>query len=73
MLWYIEKERKKVAKKEKVEKEQADQGVKELIDQVMRLAGEETLPATPEEKEKYFMAQVAKGEGLCAQGKKLNE
>ncbi|KAI8334581.1 MAS20 protein import receptor-domain-containing protein [Chlamydoabsidia padenii] len=64
----LKKERKKIAKKEKVEKEQADQGVKELIDQVMLLAGQETLPASPEEKEKYFMAQVAKGESLCAQG-----
>lgn len=65
----LEKERKKVAKKEKVEKEEAEQSVKDLISQVMELAGQETLPSTPEEKEKYFMAQVAKGEALCSQGK----
>ncbi|ORZ21253.1 MAS20 protein import receptor-domain-containing protein [Absidia repens] len=64
----LKKERKKVAKKEKVEKEEAEQSVKDLITQVMQLAAQETLPSTPEEKEKYFMAQVAKGEALCSQG-----
>ncbi|KAI8093488.1 MAS20 protein import receptor-domain-containing protein [Halteromyces radiatus] len=64
----LKKERKKLAKKEKVEKEQAEQGIKELIDQVVAMANAETLPTSPEEKEKYFMTQVAKGEALCTQG-----
>ncbi|ORZ19925.1 hypothetical protein BCR42DRAFT_226303 [Absidia repens] len=64
----LKKERKKIAKKEKVEKEQADKGVKDLVEHVIRLADQETFPSSPEEKEKYFMAQVAKGETFCTQG-----
>jgi import receptor subunit TOM20 len=29
---------------------------------------DDRVPTTPEEREKYFMSQVEKGEQLCAQG-----
>jgi import receptor subunit TOM20 len=29
---------------------------------------DDQVPTTPEEREKYFMSQVEKGEHLCAQG-----
>jgi import receptor subunit TOM20 len=40
-----------------------------LIETVITAAAHETYPKTPEDMEKYFMAQVAEGEGLCAKGK----
>lgn len=40
----------------------------QIIESVIEAASEETLPSTPEEKEKYFMQQVALGEGLCNKG-----
>jgi import receptor subunit TOM20 len=43
----------------------------QIIESVIEAASEETLPSTPEEKEKYFMQQVALGEGLCNQGNAL--
>jgi mitochondrial import receptor subunit TOM20 len=34
----------------------------------MTLAKDDQVPTTPEEREKYFMSQVEKGEQLCARG-----
>ncbi len=34
----------------------------------MKSVKDDQVPTTPEEREKYFMAQVEKGEALCAQG-----
>ncbi|KAI8063540.1 hypothetical protein BC940DRAFT_277672 [Gongronella butleri] len=62
------KERKKAAKKEKAQKEQAEQNVTDLIGTVLEAAKAAKFPSAPEEKEKYFMEQVAKGEALCQQG-----
>ncbi|CAO3617450.1 unnamed protein product [Cunninghamella blakesleeana] len=64
----LKRERKKLAKKEKEEKTQSEKRVKDLIEQVLAIANEEVLPTSAEEKEKYFMEQVAKGEALCTQG-----
>jgi import receptor subunit TOM20 len=36
--------------------------------EAMARAKEDRVPTTPEEREKYFMAQVEKGEQLCARG-----
>lgn len=41
-----------------------------LIERVIVECAREALPTSPEEKEAYFMENVAAGEALCAQGKK---
>lgn len=53
-------------------KEEAEaQGAKqrEEIKKAVQQAKDEGFPADLEEKEAYFMSQVAKGEALCAEGK----
>jgi import receptor subunit TOM20 len=54
-----------------VQEEQAAHGAaqRDTIKQAVQRAKEEGFPADLEEKETYFMNQVAKGEGLCAEGK----
>ena len=44
-----------------------DPPITEILEAMSR-AKEDQVPATPEEREKYFMAQVEKGEQLCARG-----
>jgi import receptor subunit TOM20 len=44
-----------------------DPPITEILEAMTR-AKEDRVPATPEEREKYFMAQVEKGEQLCARG-----
>ncbi|GLI78960.1 mitochondrial import receptor subunit tom20 [Penicillium ochrochloron] len=53
-----------------VQEEQAAHGAaqRDAIKQAVQRAKEEGFPADLEEKETYFMNQVAKGEGLCAEG-----
>jgi import receptor subunit TOM20 len=34
----------------------------------MKSVQDDQVPTTPEEREKYFMAQVEQGEALCARG-----
>lgn len=46
--------------------------VEQLVQDVLKTVSQETFPEAPEEKEKYFMEQVAAGEALCQQGL-LNE
>ena len=41
----------------------------EEIHAAMALVKDDQVPTTPEEREKYFMSQVEKGELLCARGK----
>ncbi|KAI8363871.1 hypothetical protein EDC96DRAFT_512075 [Choanephora cucurbitarum] len=67
---------KKKIKKEKIkakkEVEKAKEAVKsnalQIIERVLAAADKETMPSTPEEKEKYFMEKVAAGEALCNRG-----
>jgi import receptor subunit TOM20 len=37
----------------------------------MLLVKDDQVPTTPEEREKYFMSQVEKGEQLCARGRSI--
>ncbi|KAI8376116.1 uncharacterized protein BYT42DRAFT_546835 [Radiomyces spectabilis] len=64
----LKREKKKAAKAAKAAEVEAKQGTVKLIETVLEAASKETFPATPEEKEKYFMSQVAAGEALCNQG-----
>ncbi|KAF7724736.1 hypothetical protein EC973_000764 [Apophysomyces ossiformis] len=64
----LRRERKKVAKQAKAVEEEAKASLDQLIESVLAAVANEEFPTTPEEKEKYFMAQVAAGEGLCNQG-----
>ena len=41
----------------------------EEIHAAMVLVKDDQVPTTPEEREKYFMSQVEKGEQLCARGR----
>jgi import receptor subunit TOM20 len=43
-----------------------------LIERVIIECSRETLPTSPEEKEKYFMEHVAAGETLCGKGKSMS-
>ncbi|KAG0173416.1 hypothetical protein DFQ28_001591 [Apophysomyces sp. BC1034] len=63
----LKRERKKVAKATKVAEEQAKHSTVQLIEAVLEAASKEPLPTTPEEKEKYFMAQVGAGEAFYDQ------
>ncbi|KAG1392923.1 hypothetical protein G6F60_011788 [Rhizopus arrhizus] len=65
----IKKEKKKAEKEVKKAQEKVKLNTIQIIESVIEAASEETLPSTPEEKEKYFMQQVALGEGLCNQEK----
>ncbi|KKK20574.1 hypothetical protein P175DRAFT_0530327 [Aspergillus ochraceoroseus IBT 24754] len=53
-----------------VQEEAEAQGAmeREIIKKVVQQAKDEGFPTDLEEKEAYFMGQVAKGEGLCAEG-----
>ena len=54
------------AVKEEAEAQGAMQ--REVIKAAVQRAKDEGFPVDLEEKESYFMSQVAKGEGLCAEG-----
>lgn len=54
------------AVKEEAEAQGAMQ--RELIKKAVQQAKDEGFPTDLEEKESYFMGQVAKGESLCAEG-----
>ncbi|SAM06984.1 hypothetical protein [Absidia glauca] len=64
----LKRERKKAAKIAKASEEEDKNAKIKLIETVITAAAHETYPKTPEDMEKYFMAQVAEGEGLCAKG-----
>ncbi|ORZ24663.1 protein import receptor MAS20 [Absidia repens] len=67
----LKRERRKAAKIAKATEEEDKQVKVKLIETVITAAAKETYPSTPEEMEKYFMAQVAEGEGLCAKGEEF--
>ncbi|KAG0768786.1 hypothetical protein G6F57_004559 [Rhizopus arrhizus] len=68
----LKRERKKQTKAEKEIKKEELMTVEQLVQDVLKTVSQETFPEAPEEKEKYFMEQVAAGEALCQQGL-LNE
>lgn len=69
----IGKERKQAAKASKDAEKKAQQSKLQMIENVIVTCAREVYPETPEEKEKYFMDQVATGEELCKQGKRKDK
>jgi import receptor subunit TOM20 len=67
----LEKEKKKLQKEVKKQEEAVKSTAVQIIESVMHAAEQEPLPTTPEDKEKYFMEQVAAGESLCNRGKEI--
>ncbi|KAI9278507.1 mitochondrial outer membrane translocase complex, subunit Tom20 domain-containing protein [Phascolomyces articulosus] len=64
----LKKARKEAAKVAKQQTETSKVDTVKLIESVIIAAAQEEYPSSPEEREKYFMAQVSAGETLCAQG-----
>ncbi|KAI8061174.1 protein import receptor MAS20 [Gongronella butleri] len=64
----LKRDKKKAAKAAKETEEESKQAKIKLIEKVIVSSAQETYPKTPEDMEKYFMSQVAEGEGLCGQG-----
>jgi import receptor subunit TOM20 len=64
----LKRNNRKLAKAVKEEQDAHGAAQRDAIKQAVQRAKEEGFPADLEEKESYFMNQVAKGEGLCAEG-----
>ncbi|PLB44428.1 putative mitochondrial import receptor subunit [Aspergillus steynii IBT 23096] len=64
----LKKNNRRMARAVKEEAEAQGAMERETIKQVVQQAKDEGFPADLEEKEAYFMTQVAKGESLCAEG-----
>jgi len=64
----LKRNNRKLAKAVKEEQEAHGAAQRDAIKQAVQRAKEEGFPVDLEEKEAYFMNQVAKGEGLCAEG-----
>ncbi|KAJ5239012.1 hypothetical protein N7468_003631 [Penicillium chermesinum] len=64
----LKRNNRRVAKAVKEEAEAHGAQQREEIKKAVQRAKEEGFPVDLEEKESYFMTQVAKGEGLCAEG-----
>ncbi|CAO3608605.1 unnamed protein product [Cunninghamella blakesleeana] len=67
----LRREKRKAAKVVEATAEEDKKSKIKLIETVITQAAHETYPTTPEDLEKYFMAQVAEGEGLCAKGEEF--
>ncbi|KAI9319058.1 MAS20 protein import receptor-domain-containing protein [Dichotomocladium elegans] len=68
------KRQRKQAAKAAQESQAEDKANKiKLIENVIVAAARETYPTSPEEREKYFMNQVAEGEALCTKGPEFYE
>ncbi|KAJ5712445.1 hypothetical protein N7493_008913 [Penicillium malachiteum] len=64
----LKRNNKRLAKAVKEEAEAHGAAQREVIKQAVQNAKEEGFPTDLEEKESYFMTQVAQGEGLCQDG-----
>ncbi|KAI7907965.1 mitochondrial outer membrane translocase complex, subunit Tom20 domain-containing protein [Cokeromyces recurvatus] len=64
----LKRERKLAAKATKEAEKNEKESKLKMIENVIIECAKETLPETPEAKEKYFMEHVAAGEKLCNQG-----
>ncbi|KAF7729338.1 hypothetical protein EC973_004594 [Apophysomyces ossiformis] len=67
----LRRERKLAAKAAKVSEEEKTKSIVNLVQTVLSAAATESYPTTPEEREKYFMVQVAAGEELCGKGEEF--
>lgn len=65
----LKRERRRAARAEKEKADAANNVQRQRIEALVREAKEEGFPTDVEEKEAYFMEQVARGEALCAAGK----
>ncbi|KAJ2609189.1 mitochondrial import receptor subunit tom20 [Coemansia sp. RSA 1365] len=62
----LRRDRKKAEKKaEKISKEPLSDDVSDLALELLKTLGDEKLPESQSEKEKYFMKNLSKGEALC--------
>lgn len=68
----LKKESKRQAKAAKEEAEAHTERQKEVIKAVVLEAKEDGFPVDVEEKEAYFMSEVARGEGLSSDGESRN-
>ncbi|KAI8087048.1 mitochondrial outer membrane translocase complex, subunit Tom20 domain-containing protein [Gilbertella persicaria] len=64
----LRRERKKAVKEAKEAEKSSTESKLKLIERVIVECARENYPTSPEQKEKYFMEQVAAGEALCGQG-----
>lgn len=64
----MKRDNRRLARAVRQESEAEGMKQKEAIKQAVAEAKEEGFPTDTEEKEGYFMGQVAKGESLCADG-----
>ncbi|KAJ1939712.1 mitochondrial import receptor subunit tom20, partial [Linderina macrospora] len=64
----LQKDRKKAEKAAGKSAKTASGDVEEQANELLNRVAKEKLPATAEEKEQFFMAQVSKGETLCSAG-----
>jgi import receptor subunit TOM20 len=65
----LKRSNRRMARAEKEEAEAQGAAQREEIKKAVSRAKDEGFPTDLEEKEAYFMGQVAKGEGLCAEGR----
>lgn len=65
----LKRNNRRVAKAAKEEAEAEGAQQREVIKQAVQRAKDEGFPADLQEKEGYFMDQVAMGEGMCSDGK----
>jgi len=64
----LKKEKRQHAKAQRARQNAANESQRERLRQAVRQAQAEGFPTDVEEKEAYFMSEVAKGEALCAEG-----
>ncbi|KAJ2399445.1 mitochondrial import receptor subunit tom20 [Coemansia sp. RSA 2559] len=62
------RDRKKVEKKADNVSSTSSESVNDIAIELLNKVAKDKLPASPEEKEQFFMAQVSKGETLCSAG-----
>ncbi|KAJ1797531.1 mitochondrial import receptor subunit tom20, partial [Coemansia sp. RSA 2399] len=62
------RDRKKVEKKADNVSSTSPESVNEIAIELLNKVAKDKLPASPEEKEQFFMAQVSKGETMCGAG-----
>lgn len=65
----LKQQQKQVSRAAKEEAVAGEKAQKERIRQVVDEANEEGFPKDPEKTEEYFMTEVARGEGMCQDGK----
>ncbi|KAJ1679534.1 mitochondrial import receptor subunit tom20 [Spiromyces aspiralis] len=64
----LRRDKRRAAKAAESESKRANAETNQIATRLVKKVSGETMPATPEEKEKFFMGQVSKGEALAAGG-----